>query len=543
MRRASLLIFILVGGAAAAQDAPPIKAETVEAVTRTLASDAFEGRGPGTAGEEKTVAYIAERFAAAGLKPGAADGWFQPVPIVTAVSAPGPLRFTGGKGPVELAYRTDFVANSYQVRPRLSLDGSEVVFVGYGVNAPERGWNDYAGADVRGKTVVILVNDPDWETKTLDGPFEGRAMTYYGRWTYKYEEAARQGAAAALIVHETEPAAYPWSVVTASYTGRQYRLATPNDGADQSKVIGWLTRDAAAKLATAAGRDFAALAAAAKRPGFRAVPLGLKASMTLDQKLQRQTSRNVVGILPGRERPDEYVVHMAHWDHFGRCDADATGDDICNGALDNATGVGGLVALAEAHARAGPAARSMLFLAVTAEEFGLLGSEHYARNPLYPLGKTVGGVNMDGLNVAGPTRDLVVTGPGKSELEDLFAAEAKRLGLAVKPEPTPEKGFYYRSDHFSLAKVGVPMLYAESGDDLVDGGVARGRALAERYIAERYHKPGDEYDPAWRWDGAVRDLGINYRIGRTLADGDAWPNWRPDAEFRKIRDESRAAAK
>jgi len=458
------------------------------------------------------------------------------VPLVIATPNPTAIRITGGTSPVELAYRADMVANSYQVEPRIDLSSSDVVFVGYGIRAPERGWDDYAGVDVRGKTVIILVNDPDWETPELKGPFGGRAMTYYGRWTYKYEEAARQGAAAALIVHDTEPAAYPWSVVTSSYTGEQYRLDRPGGGADQSKVIGWITKDAARRLVMAGGQNLDQLVAAAKRPGFRGVPLPLKASMTLRQDLKRQASKNVVALLRGRSRPEEYVVYTAHWDHFGRCDADATGDDICNGAYDNATGTAGLVAVAEAHAEAGPSDRSILFLAVTAEEFGLLGSQYYAENPIYPLAKTVGGVNMDGLNILGLTRDVVVTGSGKSELEETFRAEAQRLGLTVRPEPTPEKGFYYRSDHFSLAKVGVPMLYAESGEDLVEGGTARGRAAAEAYTAQHYHKPSDEFDPNWNWSGALRDMGIYYRIGRQLAEGNTWPNWYPGDEFRAIRD-------
>jgi len=535
---ATLLAFLLAAPGWAKPPAIPL--DTLKSVTRALSSDAFEGRAPGTAGEEKTVALIADRFKKAGLKPGNKGGWFQDVPLVEAVSTPSALRISGGKAPLALQYRTDMVANSYQIQPRIALAGSDIVFVGYGINAPERGWNDYAGVDVRGKTVIILVNDPDWETKGLKGSFGGRAMTYYGRWTYKYEEAARQGAAAAFIVHDTEPAAYPWSVVTSSYTGSQYRLATPNDGMDQSKLIGWMTRDAAGRLLAASGRTLDALAADAKRPGFKSVPLGLKASMTLDQSIKRQASKNVIGLLPGRTRPDEYVIYTAHWDHFGRCDADATGDDICNGAYDNATGTAGLIALAETFAKAKRTDRSILFVAVTAEEYGLLGSHHYAQNPVYPLGKTVGGINMDGLNILGPTRDVIVVGPGKSELEAIYTAEARKRGLVVRPEPTPEKGFYYRSDHFSLAKVGVPMLYAEAGEDLVKGGVAAGRAAAEAYVAKHYHQPSDEYDPAWDWTGAVGELEIYYTIGRALATGGAWPNWYPDAEFRAARDRSRA---
>jgi Zn-dependent M28 family amino/carboxypeptidase len=529
-------------------DAPPvppaqISQSTLTTLTQILSSDAYEGRAPTTAGEEKTVKLLADRFRQAGLQPGNKGSWYQNVPLVETVATPTPLRVTGGRQPLTFNYRTDMVANSYQVQPRISLDDSEVVFVGYGINAPERGWNDYAGVDVRGKTVIILINDPDYETPELKGTFNGRAMTYYGRWTYKYEEAARQGAAAAFIVHDTVPAAYPWGVVTSSWTGPQYNMDDPNNHMDQSEIIGWLTGDAASRLMASAGRDLATLTAAAKRPGFRAVPLGLRASVSLTNKIKRQASKNVIGILPGSARPNEYVIYTAHWDHLGRCDPDPNGDDICNGALDNATGTAGLVALAEAHARGGPADRSIIFLAVTAEESGLLGSRYYGENPIYPLAQTVGGINMDGLNIIGNTRDLVVVGMGKSELEDFFKRAAADMRLTVKNEPTPEKGFYYRSDHFSLAKFGVPMLYAESGEDLVNGGTAAGRAAAEDYTTNRYHKPGDEYDPNWDWSGAIRDLQIYYRIGRELAESDAWPNWYPGDEFRGIRDRSRAGAR
>ncbi len=523
---------------------PParISEATLRTVTQILSSDAFEGPAPTTAGEEKTVKLIAERFAQAGLRPGNRGSWFQNVPLVETTATPTALRITGGRQPLTFNYRTDMVANSYQVQPRVSLQNSEIVFVGYGINAPERGWNDYAGVDVRGKTVIILVNDPDYQTEGLEGTFNGRAMTYYGRWTYKYEEAARQGAAAALIVHDTFPAAYPWGVVQSSWTGPQYNMDDPGNHMDQSKVIGWLTLDAAQRLFAASGQDLARLSEAAKRPGFRAVPLGTRASVSLTQKIKRQASKNVIGILPGRTRPDEYVIYTAHWDHLGRCDPDPDGDDICNGALDNATGTAGLIALAEAHARAGPAERSIIFLAVTAEESGLLGSRFYGEQPVFPLAQTVGGINMDGLNIIGNTRDMVVVGMGKSELEDYFKRASADLGLTVRNEPTPEKGFYYRSDHFSLAKFGVPMLYAESGEDLINGGIAAGRAAAEDYTNNRYHKPGDEYVPGWDWSGAIRDLGIYYRIGRELAESEAWPNWYEGDEFRAIRDRSRASA-
>jgi Zn-dependent M28 family amino/carboxypeptidase len=522
--------------------APDIQVETLKEVTRTLSDDSFQGRAPATPGEEKTVAYLAEKFAAAGLHPGNKGSWYQNVPLVEISSDPGAtgLRITGGKTPLSFAYKTDMVVGTYQVQPKVALRDSDIVFVGYGIHAPERGWNDYAGVDVKGKTVVILINDPDWQTQGLDGPFGGRAMTYYGRWTYKFEEAARQGAAAALIVHDTEPAAYGFNVVRSSWTGPQLNMDDPGNHMDQSKAVGWLTNESARKLFAAAGKDLDQLSAAAKVKGFKAVPLApLKANVTLTNSIRRQASKNVIGILPGKLRPDEYVLYSAHWDHLGICEP-VNGDNICNGAVDNATGTAGLVALAEAYRKAGTPDRSVIFLAVTAEESGLLGSEYYAANPIYPLAKTVGGVNMDALNTIGETRDVVIVGGGKSEVEEYLKEAVAAQGRTLVPEPTPEKGFYYRSDHFSFAKLGVPMIYFESGEDLVNGGIAAGKAAAEDYTARRYHAPDDEYDPNWDWSGMVKDLGLFYAVGRRMADGGAWPNWYPTAEFRAERDRSRA---
>jgi Zn-dependent M28 family amino/carboxypeptidase len=530
---------------ATAQDAPKpaIAVQTLKDVTQTLSSDAYEGRKPTTPAEEKATAYIVERFKAAGLKPGNHGSWFQDVPLVEITAGDvSPLVFSGGKVPVSLAYRSDLVIATYRVTPKIEIKDSDVVFVGYGINAPERGWNDYAGLDVKGKTVVILINDPDWQMPGRDGLFEGRAMTYYGRWTYKFEEAARQGAAAAIIVHDTEPAAYGWGVVQSSWTGPQLELDAKGDHMDQSQAIGWMQNAKARELFASAGKDFAALTEAAKHKGFKAVPLGVKASLSFTNTVRRQASKNVIGVLPGTSAPDDYVFYTAHWDHLGHCDA-VNGDGICNGALDNASGVAGLVALAEAQAKAGPAKRSMAFMSVTAEESGLLGSRYYAEHPIYPLSHTVGGVNMDGLNVIGPTRDFVVTGAGKSELEDLIAPLVKAQGRVVKPEPNPERGSYFRSDHFSFAKLGVPMFDGGSGEDLVTGGEAAGHAATLDYIEHRYHKPQDEYDPKWDWSGAVQDLTLYYQLGRQLADGDGWPNWYRTAEFRAIRDKDRAAAK
>jgi Zn-dependent M28 family amino/carboxypeptidase len=522
---------------------PPI--ETMKRVVQRLSSDEFEGRAPGTVGEEKTLALLVAEFERLGLKPGNNGSWFQDVPLVEiSATKVTPLTFTGGKAPVSAAYGPQMVIATYRTDGApIAIKDSPVVFVGYGINAPERGWNDYAGIDVKGKTVVILINDPDYETPGLDGPFGGRAMTYYGRWTYKYEEAARQGAAAAIIVHDTVPAAYGWNVVQSSWTGAQQVADSANNNADQSAAIGWINGEIATQLMASAGQDLAKLKAAAKRKGFRPVELGVRASVGFDNQVRKHMSKNVVALLPGTSQKDEYVLYTAHWDHLGRCQAAPDGDDICNGAVDNATGTAALVTLAEANVKAGPTPRSQLFLAVTAEESGLLGAQYYAANPVVPLARTVGGVNMDALSVAGPARNVVVIGKGKSGLDvylDRALASEKRVATA---EPTPEKGFYYRSDHFAFARKGVPMLYFDGGDDLVQGGKAAGAAAAKDYEEHRYHGPKDEYDPNWNWSGIQSDLNVYFRAGRALATTTDWPNWVAGDEFRAIRDRSRAEGK
>jgi Zn-dependent M28 family amino/carboxypeptidase len=521
-----------------AEAKPEISKDTLVAITKELSSDAYEGRAPGSAGEAKTIDLIAKRFAAAGLKPGNKGSWYQDVPIVEITANPAmQLKISGGKTPIALNYKSDFVVGTYRQSEKIDIAKSEMVFVGYGINAPERGWNDYAGVDVKGKTVVILINDPDYETEGLNGTFNGRAMTYYGRWTYKYEEAARQGAAAAIIVHDTFPAAYPWGVVVSSWTGPQVHIDLASKGMDQTLANGWMTNEAAQKLMAASGKDLAALSAAAKKPGFKAVPLGMTADLSFTNSMSRSLSKNVIGVLPGKKRPNETVLFSAHWDHLGRCEA-IKGDDICNGALDNATGTAGLIALAEAHGKMGATDRSLVFLAVTAEESGLLGSKYYAENPIYPLNTTAGGVNMDGLNVFGRTRDITVIGKGQSNLETMLDSEAQKQGRILMAEPTPEKGSYYRSDHFSFAKFGVPMLYFDSGEDMIEGGKEAGRRISEDYITNRYHKPQDEFDPNWNWDGAVEDLLITFALGRHMGNGKDWPAWNAGSEFKSIRDKS-----
>lgn len=525
--------------------APRISIESMKEMTRTLASDAFEGREPGTPGEEKTLAYLVEKFAEAGLQPGNDGSWFQDVPLVEITGENyAPLVVSDlpeGAAPLTFQPNSDWVGVTYREEPHTELTDSELVFVGYGIVAPEKGWNDYEGIDMRGKTAVILVNDPDYRSETLDGPFNGRAMTYYGRWTYKYEEAARQGAAGALIVHDTFPASYGWNVVESSWSGPQAYAQRANAGADQTLVNGWVQKEVAEKIMAAAGQDLAALSAAAERQDFTPVPLGLQVSTSFDNQIRKFESKNVIGVLPGDVRPDEYVLHTAHWDHLGRCTPNAEGDDICNGAIDNATGTAALVALADAHGRAGPAARSLVFLAVTAEESGLLGSEYYGANPVFPLERTVGGLNMDALSLAGPARDVTVIGGGKSELDNYLDRALAVVGRTATPDPAPQAGYYYRSDHFSFAKRGVPMFYLDSGEDLVEGGREAGAAWAAMYRDEMYHGPDDEYDPNWDWRGVEEDVTLFYLLGRELAETDDWPQWLAGDEFRRIRDESCAA--
>lgn len=525
-------------------EVPALSEATMKDVTRELSLDSYEGRAPGSVGEEKTVAYLIAKYKAAGLEPGNNGSWTQDVPLIeiTAknVSALTIADRSGRSGKaMSFAYGNEYVIGSYRETPKTDIKQSEMVFVGHGIVAPEKGWNDYAGVDVKGKTVVVMVNDPDFENEGLDGPFGGKAMTYYGRWTYKFEEAARQGAAAVLIIHDTAPAAYGWNVVNSSWTGTQFLAQSKDGGKSQTQANGWIQKSVAKQIFAAAGQNLDKQMAAAKQKGFKAVPLNLSASMNFENDIARKASKNVIGVMKGTKRPDEYVLYTAHWDHLGRCTAAPDGDDICNGAVDNATGTAALVALAEGFAKAGAPERSVVFLAVTAEESGLLGSKFYAENPVFPLSQTVGGVNMDAFSMSGPAKNLTVIGKGKSQLDLYLEAAAKSEGRTPETEPTPEKGFYYRSDHFSFAKLGVPMVYFEGGDDLVTGGKAAAMAAAEDYEKNRYHAPGDEFDEKWDWSGVMSDLKLYYRIGRMLAMTDAWPNWNEGDEFRAVRDKSR----
>ena len=515
---------------------------TMVDVTRELSTDAFEGRAPGTPGEEKTVALLTERFKAAGLEPGNNGSWVQKVPLVEITGRDyAPLAVKGKGVDLKFQYQTDWVGVTYREDAQTRLKDSELVFVGYGIVAPEKGWNDYAGLDMKGKTAVILVNDPDFATPGLEGPFNGKAMTYYGRWTYKYEEAARQGAAGAIIVHDTAPAAYGWNVVESSWSGPQAYAQRGDNAPPLTQMNGWVQKGVAEQIVKAAGQDLATLSAAATQKGFKAVPLGLTVSTSFASDVRKFESQNVIGVLRGKTRPGEYVMHTAHWDHLGRCSPAPDGDDICNGAVDNATGTAALVALAEAHAKAGAPDRSLVFLAVTAEESGLLGAHYYAENPVFPLSQTVGGINMDAFLVGGRSKDVTAVGLGKSQLDAFLENALGADGRVVTPDPNPEAGYYYRSDHFAFAKRGVPFLYVDGGEDLVEGGRAAGAALAAEYRQKRYHGPKDEFDESWDWSGVMADLQLFYRIGRMLGASKSWPNWNDGDEFRAIRDKSCAA--
>lgn len=520
-----------------------ISQATMVDITRELSSDKFDGRMPGTEGEELTVALLTERFEAAGLEPGNNGSWVQDVPLVEITGKNfAPLTITNGETDMVFDFGSEWVGVTYREDAQTQLASSELVFVGYGINAPERGWNDYDGVDVTGKTVVILVNDPDWQTPGLEGTFNGRAMTYYGRWTYKYEEAARQGAAGALIIHDTEPASYGWNVVESSWSGPQAYAQRGENAPPLTTMNGWVQKEVAREILSAAGQDLDALSEAAKSEDFAPVELGFLASTSFANDIRTFASKNVIGVLPGATRPDEYVIHTAHWDHLGRCTPAPDGDDICNGAVDNATGTAALVALAEAHSKAGAPDRSLVFLAVTAEESGLLGAHYYAENPVFPLAQTVGGINMDAFLIAGPSKDVTVVGPGKSQLDQFLEAALVADGRVSTPNPNPEAGYYYRSDHFAFAKRGVPMLYVDGGEDLVEGGREAGAALQQDYRDNRYHGPKDEFNEEWDWSGVMADLQLFYRLGRMMAISTSWPNWNEGDEFKATRDEDCASS-
>ena len=531
-------------------DLPDPDVDAVLAHTKTLASDEFEGRAPGTKGEDLTVAYIVDQFRKIGLKPGNTDGTFiQKVPLVGITPTPAPLVFEKGGQKQTLAWKDDVVAWTKHVADSAVLENSELVFVGYGVVAPEYNWDDYKGLDVRGKTLVMLVNDPPVPNPDNAGEldpktFGGRAMTYYGRWTYKYEMAMEKGAAGALIIHETEPAGYPFSVVQ-SKVGEQFDLVTPDKNMKRPAIEGWISLDRATDLLRLAGQDFGTLKSQAASREFKPVPLGVRASMTIRNSLRTIESRNVVARLDGRDPQlkNEFVIYSAHWDHLGVGPA-VGGDTIYNGAKDNAVGVAGMIEVARAFTRLPtPPRRSILFLAVTAEEQGLLGSQFYAVTPIHPLARTAANINIDGMNVAGRTRDITLVGLGASDLDDYARDAAGEQGRVIRGDPEPEKGFYYRSDHFNFAKMGVPALDPDEGVDYLGKPKEFGEQVRGEWNERDYHQPSDIVRPSWDLTGAREDLKVLLAVGYRVADADTMPEWKPGNEFRAKREEMLKARK
>lgn len=533
---------LLLAGAAGAEPPTRVSAQVYERHIAALAADDFAGRKPASTGEEKTLAYLERELRAVGATPLGAD-YVQPVPLVEIAPQPdATLRFATPRGVQSLRFGDDAVVWTKREVRASGVDASPLVFVGHGVVAPEYDWNDYAGVDMHGKTALILINDPGFATGD-ESLFRGRALTYYGRWTYKFEEAARQGAAAAIIVHETVPAAYGWATVVNSWANPQLQMQSADGNADRVALEGWITHDRAVTLLAAAGQDFDALKKAANTRGFRPVPLDVQVSGHVNNLLRHSVSANVIAQIAGSTRPGEYIFYVAHWDHLGRA-LGGEGDVTFNGAVDNATGVAGLFAIADAFRRAPrPPGRTIVFLAVTAEEQGLLGSEYYVTHPLVALANTVAVFNMDALYFGGRTRDVRVVGAGASELERYLAEEAARRGIVPLAEATPERGSFYRSDHFNFARAGVPALYLKVGIDDVDGGTAAGSAREADYIEHRYHQVGDEYQPGVALEGGLEVVDLLYAIGSRLAAETTFPDWYADSEFRAVRERSRAATR
>jgi len=524
--------------------APTIAANRVLEHIKMLASDEFEGRAPGSKGEELTVNYLTEQFKKIGLTPGNTDGTYvQKVPLVGITPDPHvSLTFTKGGRQRTLKYPDEFVAWTKRVVEQAGLSSSELVFVGYGVVAPEFNWDDYKGLDVKGKTLVVLVNDPPVPDPNNPGAldpnvFGGNAMTYYGRWTYKFEIAAQKGAAGALVVHETGPAGYPYEVVKGN-TGEKFDLVTPDKNMSRVAVEGWITLDQARQLLAMSGQDFDALKKQAATREFKPVPLGTTASITLHNKLRTVDSRNVIATLEGSDPAlkNEYIIYSAHWDHLGRGEP-VNGDDIYNGAVDNASGTAALIEMARAFTTLpSPPRRSVLFLALTAEEQGLLGSQYYAVTPIHALEKTLANINIDVINVHGRTKDFTVIGLGNSDLDDYVRAAAAEQGREIRPDPEPEKGFYYRSDHFNFAKLGVPALDPDDGVEFVGKPADYGKRVRDNWTANIYHKPQDDVKSDWDLSGAVEDLQLLWTVGYRVAQAEKYPEWKPGTEFKAIRD-------
>src|SRR6266403_1287405 len=505
---------------------------------KVLASDEFEGRAPGSKGEDLSVKYITDQFKRIGLKPGNPDGTYtQEVPLAGIKSEPR-MSFVVGDKTMDLKYSDDFVASSARLHPEIKIEKSDVVFVGYGVVAPEYGWDDYKNVDVRGKTLLMLIGDPPVldpkdPSKLDDKMFKGKAMTYYGRWTYKYEIAAQKGAAAAVIIHETGPAAYPYSVVKSSWAKENYEIDAPNKNKDVIEVRSWITLDVARKLLAECGQDFDALKKSAISKEFRPVGLNAKANIDIKQQIHSFKSHNVIGKLDGSDRKlqDEYVIYTAHWDHLGR-HPELQGDQIFNGAIDNASGVASVIQLAAAFTKLNPPPkRSVLFLATTAEEAGLLGAKFYAEHPLYALEKTLADINIDGINPWGKTRDLEDLTNGNSTLDDLLGQAAARQGRVMKPNTEAERGGFYRVDSFEFAKAGVPVLHAARGVEIIGKPPEYGKQKRDEFVAKHYHQPSDEVDPSWDLSGAVQDVQLLFEVGYQVANGDKFPEWKPGSEF------------
>jgi Zn-dependent M28 family amino/carboxypeptidase len=509
---------------------------------KILASDEFEGRAPGSKGEELSIKYISEQFKAAGLNPGNPDGsYFQELPLAGIKSDPTMQLVVNGKPPMDLKFADDFVASSARLQNEIKIDNSPIVFVGYGVVAPEYGWDDYKDVDVRGKTILILINDPPVPdpkdpSKLDERMFKGKAMTYYGRWTYKYEIAAQRGAAAAIIIHETVPAAYPWQVVKSSWSKENFELDNPDKNMGAVQARSWITVDIAKKLLADCGQDLDALKKSAITKEFKPVSLNATAKIDIKQAVRSFKSHNVIGKLAGADEKlkDEYIIYSAHWDHLGK-HPELPGDQIFNGAIDNASGVSAVITLANAFPKANPPQRSILFMATTAEEAGLLGAKWYAEHPLYPLAKTLADINIDTLNVWGKARDIEDTSYGFSDLDDMLAAAAKRQGRPTIPNPRPEKGSIYRADNFEFSKVGLPSLYIGKNQHLMSR-PPNGQLRADEYDLKDYHQPSDDVKPDWDLSGAVQDVDLLFEVGYQVANADKFPEWKPENEFKPKRD-------
>ncbi len=541
MKKTQIAILLVLAGLSACQapKKPPYKFKVSDLETNLIAlsSDEFKGRMPFTEGEKITTDFLESEFKNMGLEPGNGDSYFQEVPMVSIFSQPsGQMTFKSPKEDLVITGLQDYVIWTQRTDSLVEVKDVEVVFAGFGIVAPEYGWNDYKDIDVKGKIVLVMVNDPGFGTEDASF-FKGNTMTYYGRWTYKYEEAARQGALGCLIVHNTIPAGYGFNVIQNSW--KASKLYLDDRGKEPYKLgfEGWVTLPTAKKLFEMAGLKDSEMLAKARKAGFQPVALQVSASASIEVEAKYNVSKNVVAKVTGKTRPDEYLIYSAHWDHFGIGKPDESGDSIYNGALDNASGTAALLALAKAYKTDAQPERTVVFLAVTAEEQGLWGSAFYAQNPIYPIEKTVANINMDGINPYGKMRDVSIIGVGQSEMEDLLNAELEKLGRYSAPEPNPVAGYYFRSDHFNFAKVGIPALYFGTGIDHVDKGKEYGKQLQDDYTANYYHKPNEEYDPArWNLDGAVDDVQLLYNVGRSLANSDKWPSWKEGSEFKAIRD-------